>query len=73
MAFHAKNVFSSHIDRVSYDDAAGKLMVQYQNGKTSVHDGVPPDVAERVMSSPSVGEALHKHIRGRFPHSYLEG
>jgi hypothetical protein len=67
-----KSVFSSHIDRVSYDDASGRLTVVYQNGKTSAHNGVPAEVAHRVMTAESVGKALHTHVRGKFDHSYLD-
>jgi hypothetical protein len=73
MAANTRSVFSSHISTVGYDDASGNLTVAYQNGKTSVHAGVPPDVAAKVMGSASIGQALHKHIRGRFDHSYLGG
>ena len=72
MAVISKNVFSSHIDRVSYDDAKQVMKVTYQNGKTSVYAGVTPDAAKEVFSAESVGKAIHKEIRGQFEHSYLE-
>ena len=72
MTVTSKDVFSSHIDRVSYDDAKQVMTVTYQNGKTSVYSGVTPDAAKEVLSAESVGKAIHKGIRGQFEHSYLE-
>ena len=73
MVVQSKKVFSSHVDEVGSDSAAGELHVAYGNGKTAVYSGVPPDVASSVLNSASIGQALHAHIRGRFPHKYLEG
>ncbi len=73
MPVNSKKVFSSHINEIGYDDAGGHLHVAYTNGKTAIYDGVPPDVAKTVMGSVSIGTAIHQHVRGRFPHRYLEG
>lgn len=62
-------VFSSHITHVGYED--GQLHVLYKNGKTSVYEGVPPDVANGVIGAPSIGTAIHATIRGNYPHRYL--
>ena len=70
MALTAKKVFSSHIEEVAYDDAKGRLSVTYKNGNVSHHDGVPPGIAHQVMNAPSIGTALHAHIRGKFNHAY---
>jgi len=63
-------VFSSHINSVGYDADAQALHVTYNSGKTAIYGGVPPDVAERVTNAPSIGQALHKNIRGKFDHKY---
>lgn len=68
-----RQVFSSHVKSIGYDDAKGELHVSYQNGKTAVYEGVPPATARNVMSSASIGQALHAQVRGRFKHRYTEG
>lgn len=68
-----RQVFSSHINRVGYDDAAGELLVEYKRGKTSVYEGVPPGVAASVLGAPSIGEAVHGLLKGSYKHRYLEG
>ena len=73
MTVNMRKVFSSHVTSIGYDDAKGDLHVRYQTGKTAIYHGVPPDTASMVMSSPSIGTALHQSIRGRFKHSYVEG
>lgn len=62
-----KPVFSSHIAAIGYED--GMLVVQYKTGRVAHYSGVPPDVAERVLSAPSVGEAMHAEIRGKYDHT----
>ena len=71
MTIKTKQVFSSHVDTVAYDDAAKTLLVEYKGGKTSAYSGVSPDVANAVMSAESIGSALHEHVRGKFPHTYV--
>lgn len=73
MTVNMRQVFSSHVKAIGYDDAKGELHVAYQNGKTAVHEGVPPAIAKNVMGSASIGQALHAQVRGQFKHRYLEG
>lgn len=68
-----KSVFSSHVHSIGYDPAARVLHVKFGNtGKTVVYEGVPPDVAMMVVGAPSIGEALHREVRGRFGYGYLK-
>jgi hypothetical protein len=67
-----RSVFSSHVDRIGHDVQTGDLYVQWDSGKTSVYSGVPPDLAEDVSTSWSVGSALTTRIKGAFPHRYLD-
>lgn len=73
MPVNMRQVFSSHVGSIGYDDAKGELHVAYQNGKTAIYEGVPPMVARNVMGSASIGSALHSQVRGQFKHRYLEG
>lgn len=67
-----RNVFSSHVDAIGYDEDAGELHVTFsRTGKTAVYKGVPPHVAKDVLEAPSIGEAMWGSIRGRFPFGYL--
>jgi hypothetical protein len=65
-----RQVYSSHIDEIGYDAETGELYVTYRNGKTAVYEGVPAEEARRVMSSPSIGEAMHAIVRGTYKHRY---
>jgi uncharacterized protein YijF (DUF1287 family) len=69
-AVEHRKVFSSHLDSIGYDPATQQLQVNYQNGKMSVYEGVPPDVYHRVQGSASIGTALHEHVRNRYNHRY---
>lgn len=67
-----RNVFSSHVDAIGYDEESGELHVTFsRTGKTAVYQGVPPKVARDVLEAPSIGEAMWGSIRGRFPFGYL--
>ncbi len=63
-----KKVFSSFIDQVHYDAEAETLTVTYRRGGATTYSAVPADIGRAVENAPSVGEALHRQIRGRFPH-----
>ena len=66
-----RNVFSSHVDAVGYDEASGELHVTFQTGKTAVYRDVPAKVARDVMEAPSIGEAMWNSIRGKYAFGYL--
>ena len=66
-----RSVFSSHINRIGYDSEAGELHVHFYDGSEVVYADVPGHVAQNVLTAPSIGEALHGNIRGRFGFTYL--
>lgn len=66
-----RSVFSSHVDRIGYDMETAELHVSFAGGRTAVYADVPPDVAGAVLASPSIGQALHAMVRGRYRHSYV--
>ena len=67
-----KPVYSSHIDEIGYDAEAREFHVKYSSSRTVVvYDGVPPEVAAVVMASPSIGEAIHANIRGKYSYRGL--
>lgn len=67
-----KPVFSSHVQSVGYDEATGDLLVNWNTGRISAYEGVPPELAESVSRAPSVGEALHAMIKPKFKHRYVK-
>ncbi len=81
MAVELRPVLSSFVDRIGYDPESLELHVVYSRGKNAgqvtVHAGVPPEVAAHVLTAPSIGGALHRHIRGprgqppRYPHKVI--
>lgn len=66
-----RNVYSSHVDQIGYSPDSRELHVTWSSGKTSVYSDVPPEKAQIVMGSASIGEALHENIKGQHEHSYL--
>jgi hypothetical protein len=67
-----RSVYSSHVNRIGYDNETGELHVQWDSGKTSVYSGVPAQLADETMNSWSVGKSLSTSIKPTFPHRYLE-
>ncbi len=70
-----KRVFSSHINSVGYDPDSKELHVEFQGkgggtGRTAVYMDVPPTVAKLVVDAPSVGTALHEHVKGQYALGY---
>lgn len=66
-----KNVFSSHVQRVGYDEETGELHVHFSNGHEGFYQGIPPEVARDVLTAPSIGQELHRTVRGSYGFSYL--
>lgn len=66
-----KPVYSSHISHIAYDPLNKTLSVRYSRGnRTAVYKGVPEDIGNSVTQAPSIGEALHSMVRGKFPFTY---
>lgn len=66
----SQHVHSSHVDHVHHDPETNDLTVRWKDGKTSVYSGVPASLARTVANSPSVGQALHGMVKGKFGHRY---
>ncbi len=65
-----KNVFSSMVSEVGWDEEAG-LLITWNSGKRGAYAGVPEDVAVRLSNAPSVGTMLNTEIKGNYPFRYL--
>jgi hypothetical protein len=66
MAADLRRVYSSHVERIGYDAETQELHVVWSRGNGTVFAGVPADVSQRVLSAPSIGEALHAEVRGQY-------
>lgn len=69
-----KQVYSSWVAEIGYDAETETLVYKTRGGTTIIHPDVPLDIAEKVgaigeHTPPSIGEALHEFVRGRFPRS----
>ncbi len=57
---------SSWLTDGSYDPDTRALTIVSRDGKEYVHQGVPPDVAAGLITSPSPGRFWHSQIKGRY-------
>jgi len=65
-------IYSSHVDSIGHDPGTNTLYVKWDSGKTSAYDGVPPQLADTIQNSWSVGKALTEHVKGdKYPHRYV--
>jgi KTSC domain len=56
-------VSSSSIATVGYDTESKVLEVEYQNGGIYQYAGVPPELHNQLMNSPSLGAFMNQQIR----------
>ena len=68
-----REVYSSAVQEIGYED--GRLVVVWRArrtrpAKTSTYTGVPPELAQRVMNAPSIGQALRESVQGVYEHGY---
>lgn len=58
-----KQVFSSFVEALDWDEDKGVLTVEYQNGGKSMFPATE-EQAMAVWNAPSIGSALHANIPG---------
>lgn len=61
-----KAVSSSNVESVGYDGESKELYVTFLNGSTYKYLEVPRSTFNNLLSAPSVGCYLNKHIKNRF-------
>lgn len=61
-------VDSSMVSHVGYDAPTKTLHLTYHSGATYTHPGVPPAKFAALMSAPSIGVYINKHIKPAHPH-----
>ena len=70
MAEWSKNVYSSNVQEVSYNDETKELTITWTRGKRSVYSGVPAELADQLVNAPSVGSMLNSEIKPYYAHRY---
>jgi hypothetical protein len=67
----SKDVVSSNVASIAYEEEGGRLIVTWNKGsRRSVYIGVPEELALQVASAPSVGSILNSEIKPYFGHHY---
>jgi len=67
-----KDVISSMIANVAYEEEGAKLIVTWaKGGRRSVYEGVPEELAEQLSTSPSAGSMMHTEIIPYYRHYYI--
>ena len=64
-----KQVFSSTIQEIGYDEGEQMLAVKFNTGALYHYFGVPLEVARSVMNAPSVGTALNAEVKGTYKYA----
>ena len=62
-----KDVYSSNVQNVGYDDATKEMIVTFKSGRRYAYAGVPEALAVQLSLAPSVGTMLNEEIKGVFP------
>ena len=65
-----KNVFSSMVSEVGWDEEAG-LVIMWANGKKGAYAGVPEELADRLSNAASVGTMIDEEIKPNFKYRKL--
>lgn len=66
-----KDVISSNVVNIAYEEEGQRLIVTWSKGsRRSVYEGVPEDVAAQLANAPSVGSMLNSDIKPYYSHHY---
>lgn len=57
---------STSIDRVGYDSDTQELEVRFVNGQSYTLTGVPPDIANGLITADSPGRYFNQHLKGQY-------
>lgn len=67
----SKNVYSTMVSEVAYDEERQELRVTFARGKTAAYAGVPEDKALELANAPSVGQYLNSEIKPYYSFRYV--
>jgi len=65
-------VESTNVDQIGYDDDDMSLYIRFINGALYVYEGVPPDVWEQLLYTPSKGKFIHTDLKNIYPYARVE-
>lgn len=57
---------SSHLDQVTYDEAAKLLTIMFKDGRSYQYSGVPKETYLGLQHARSVGEFFYRNIKSRY-------
>lgn len=66
-----KNVDSSNIAAIGYDDESSELFVQYKNGMTYKYKEVPAKIYESLLSAESKGRFMNEEVKPFYDYDYM--
>ena len=66
----SKDVYSSNVSTVGYDEDTKELSITWTRGKRSIYSGVPAELADQVANAASVGSMLNAEIKPYYNHRY---
>lgn len=66
-----KNVFSSMVSEVGWNDETKELLITWATGKKGAYADVPEEVAVRLSNAASVGEMINAEIKPNFKYRRL--
>lgn len=66
MAVRSTPLRSTAIAAVEYDDETRTMEVEFTNGRSYTHTGVPQEVYDNLVSAGSPGAHYNNHIKGRY-------
>ena len=67
----ARQVYSSMVRELRYDEQTQELVVFWTKGSPGVYSGVPEDAADELTRSASVGTVINSEFRGVYPYRKL--
>jgi hypothetical protein len=62
-------VKSSAVSDIEYDHAKQQMHVVFKGGKKYTYHDVPAKVHSTVVSAASIGQAMAKHVLGKYRHT----
>ena len=72
MCENMKEVSSSNIKSIGYNEDTQILCVRFLDGSLYIYKGVPSSKFEGLSSASSVGRFLNQNIKGVYPYEQIE-
>lgn len=66
-----KDVYSSNVASVGWDDATNSIIVTFKNGRVYAYSGADEEMASELSKAASVTEMLNLDIKGRYAYRRL--